>query len=191
MQRKLRESTGHRAQIRRRENITAMLEKLGDDATVFVKNENKLNRMLPGNQILKSLALRAKVELDDSSVTNRPQSVNKQYSVSERTPEQKKEILVLPDGSVFKFSGEKIDTTPERSQGVAQTHSLAETADAVSENSIPTNTQSVNKHFSVSERTPEQKKEILAQARRYASGEIGKDEFFRHVKQRIYSLKNV
>ncbi len=123
MQRKLRESTGHRAQIRRRENITAMLEKLGDDATVFVKNENKLNRMLPGNQILKSLALRAKVELDNSSVPNRPQSVNKQFSVSERTPEQKKEIL--------------------------------------------------------------------AQARRYASGEIGKDEFFRHVKQRIYSLKNV
>ena len=41
--------------------------------------------------------------------------------------------------------------------------------------------QSVNKQFSVSERTPEQKKEILVQARRYASGEIGKDEFFRHV----------
>lgn len=99
--------------IHGRENITAMLEKLSDDATVFVKNENKLNRMLPGNQILKSLALRAKVELDNSSVPNRPQSVNKQFSVSERTPEQKKEIL--------------------------------------------------------------------AQARRYASGEIGKDEFFRHV----------
>ena len=89
--------------------------------------------------------------------------------------------IVMPDGSVFKFSGEKIDTTPERPQGVAQTRSLAETADAVSENSIPTNTQSVNKQFSVSERTPEQKKEILAQARRYASGEIGKDEFFRHM----------
>lgn len=89
--------------------------------------------------------------------------------------------IVMPDGSVFKFSGEKIDTTPERSQGVAQTRSLAETADAVSENSIPTNTQSVNKQFSVSERTPEQKKEILVQARRYASGEIGKDEFFRHM----------
>ncbi len=70
-----------------------MLEKLSDDATVFVKNENKLNQMLPGNQILKSLALRAKVELDDSSVSNRTQSVNRQYSVSERTPEQKKEIL--------------------------------------------------------------------------------------------------
>ena len=89
--------------------------------------------------------------------------------------------IVMPDGSVFKFSGEKIDTTPERSQGVAQTRSLAETADAVSDNSIPTSPQSVNKQFSVSERTPEQKKEILAQARRYASGEIGKDEFFRHM----------
>lgn len=89
--------------------------------------------------------------------------------------------IVMPDGSVFKFSGEKIDTTPERSQGVAQTRSLAETADAVSDNSIPTSPQSVNKQFSVSERTPDQKKEILAQARRYASGEIGKDEFFRHM----------
>ena len=49
------------------------------------------------------------------------------------------------------------------------------------DNSIPTSPQSVNKQFSVSERTPEQKKEILAQARRYASGEIGKDEFFHHV----------
>ena len=107
------ENTHKVTSIHGRENITAMLEKLGDDATVFMKNENKLNRMLPGNQILKSLALRAKVELDNSSVPNRPQSVNKQFSVSERTPEQKREIL--------------------------------------------------------------------AQARRYASGEIGKDEFFRHV----------
>ena len=89
--------------------------------------------------------------------------------------------IVMPDGSVFKFSDEKIDTTPERSQGVAQTRSLAETADAVSDNSIPTNTQSVNKQYSVSERTPEQKKEILAHARRYASGEISKDEFFSRV----------
>ena len=47
--------------------------------------------------------------------------------------------------------------------------------------SIRSSSENVNKQFSVSERTPEQKKEILAQARRYASGEIGKDEFFRHV----------
>lgn len=60
---------------------------------------------------------------------------------------------------------------------MTQKGSLAKAADAVSENSIPANTQSVNKQFSVSERTPEQKKEILAQARRYASGEIGKEEF--------------
>ena len=52
---------------------------------------------------------------------------------------------------------------------------------SVSDDSVPNRPQSVNKQFSVSERTPEQKKEILAQARRYASGEIGKDEFFRHV----------
>lgn len=47
--------------------------------------------------------------------------------------------------------------------------------------SIRSSSENVNKQFSVSERTPEQKKEILAQARRYASGEIGKDEFFRYV----------
>lgn len=47
--------------------------------------------------------------------------------------------------------------------------------------SIRSSSENVNKQFSVSERTPEQKKEILVQARRYASGEIGKDEFFRHV----------
>lgn len=89
--------------------------------------------------------------------------------------------IVLPDGRVFKFSDVKKDTTSGLPQGVTRKGSLAKAADAVSENSIPTNTQSVNKQFSVSERTPEQKKEILAQARRYASGEIGKDEFFRHV----------
>lgn len=52
---------------------------------------------------------------------------------------------------------------------------------SVSDNSIPTNTQSVNNQYSVSERTPEQKREILAQARRYTSGEISKDEFFNKV----------
>lgn len=68
--------TAHKVtSIHGRENISAMLEKLGDDATIFVKNENKLNRMLPGNQILKSLALRAKVELDDNSVSGRGENV--------------------------------------------------------------------------------------------------------------------
>lgn len=68
--------TAHKVtSIHGRENIAAMLEKLGDDATIFVKNKNKLNRMLPGNQILKSLALRAKVELDDNSVSGHGENV--------------------------------------------------------------------------------------------------------------------
>lgn len=68
--------TAHKVtSIHGRESIAAMLEKLGDDATIFVKNENKLNRMLPGNQILKSLALRAKVELDDNSVSGHGENV--------------------------------------------------------------------------------------------------------------------
>ncbi len=41
--------------------------------------------------------------------------------------------------------------------------------------------ENVNRQYSVSERTPEQKKEILAQARRYAAGEISKGEFFNYV----------
>ena len=68
--------TAHKVtSIHGRENIAAMLEKLGDDATIFIKNENKLNQMLPGNQILKSLALRAKVELDDNSVSGHGENV--------------------------------------------------------------------------------------------------------------------
>lgn len=73
--------------IHGRENIAAMLEKLGDDATVFVRNENKLNQMLPGNQILKSLALRAKVELDDTSVAQSESSVKQKYSMEDDTRE--------------------------------------------------------------------------------------------------------
>ncbi len=70
--------------------------------------------------------------------------------------------------------------TGESQRSRYQEHEPGRTQSEI-DNSIPTSPQSVNKQFSVSERTPEQKKEILAQARRYASGEIGKDEFFRHV----------
>ena len=70
--------------------------------------------------------------------------------------------------------------TGESQRSRYQEHEPGRTQSEI-DNSIPTSPQSVNKQFSVSERTPEQKKEILAQARRYASGEIGKDEFFHHV----------
>lgn len=46
------------------------------DGKKYLYNENKLNRMLPGNQILKSLELLAKVELADSSVAHAEQNVN-------------------------------------------------------------------------------------------------------------------
>jgi len=45
-----------------------MLEKLGEDATVFVKNENKLNNLLEEWPI-QSRPLKANVELDESNVT--------------------------------------------------------------------------------------------------------------------------
>lgn len=65
--------------IHGRENIAAMLEKLGDGATIFVKNEDKLNQMLPGNQILKSLELLAKVELDEQSIAEQRENVNTDF----------------------------------------------------------------------------------------------------------------
>lgn len=67
--------------IHGRENIAAMLEKLGDGATIFVKNEDKLNQMLPGNQILKSLELLAKVELDEQSIAEQRENVNTDFSI--------------------------------------------------------------------------------------------------------------
>ena len=59
-----------------------MLEKLGSDAVVYVRNENKFSRMLPGNQILKSLELLAKVELADVNVARTEKNVNQYFSVS-------------------------------------------------------------------------------------------------------------
>ncbi len=67
--------------IHGRENIAAMLEKLGGSATIFVKNEDKLNQMLPGNQILKSLELLAKVELDEPSIAEQRENVNPDFSI--------------------------------------------------------------------------------------------------------------
>ncbi len=53
----------HRAtSLHGRESIVPLLEHLNADATVYVKNEGRINQMLPGNQILKSLKLLAKVE---------------------------------------------------------------------------------------------------------------------------------
>ena len=52
---------------------------MGEDATVFVKNENKLNQMLSGDQILKSLALLAKVEFVNQSVTGDNEVVKQKF----------------------------------------------------------------------------------------------------------------
>ena len=68
-------------------NLPALFENLGADATIFVKNEIKLNQMLPGNQILKSLELLAKVELDDGSVAENSGNVNEKFSAAEDTDE--------------------------------------------------------------------------------------------------------
>lgn len=114
--------TAHKVtSIHGRENIAAMLEKLGDDATIFVKNENKLNRMLPGNQILKSLALRAKVELDDNSVSGHGENV--------KSP-------TLGDEIRRQIMGEETEPfkTGESSAKDVDTGGAASSAESVSEN---------------------------------------------------------
>lgn len=97
--------------IHGRENIAAMLEKLGDGATIFVKNEDKLNQMLPGNQILKSLELLAKVELDEQSIAEQRENVNTDFSIEAQaetdnaTAEQETETRNLT-----------MDTIPKKAQ---------------------------------------------------------------------------
>lgn len=97
--------------IHGRENIAAMLEKLGDGATIFVKNEDKLNQMLPGNQILKSLELLAKVELDEQSIAEQRENVNTDFSIETQaetdnaTAEQETETRNLT-----------MDTIPKKAQ---------------------------------------------------------------------------
>lgn len=114
--------TAHKVtSIHGRENIAAMLEKLGDDATIFIKNENKLNRMLPGNQILKSLALRAKVELDNNSVSGHGENV--------KSP-------TLGDEIRRQIMGEETEPfkTGESSAKDVDTGGAASSAESVSEN---------------------------------------------------------
>ncbi|MDD7538688.1 MAG: hypothetical protein PUJ93_06885, partial [Oscillospiraceae bacterium] len=61
-------------------NVNPMIDNLGSDATIHIRNEKKLNQMLPGNQILKSLELLAKVKLDSDSIANNSDSVKQNLS---------------------------------------------------------------------------------------------------------------
>ena len=87
-------------------NLPALFENLGADATIFVKNENKLNQMLPGNQILKSLELLAKVELDDGSVAENSGNVNEKFSAdgSTETPQENDKAALAYFGRTYKWS---------------------------------------------------------------------------------------
>lgn len=92
--------------------------------------------------------------------------------------------ILTPEGTAFalpEMTNAEPTTVGTVTSGSQSLGGSAPAISSASENSIRSSSKNVNKQFSVSERTPEQKKEILAQARRYASGEIGKDEFFRHV----------
>ena len=99
--------TAHKAtSIHGQVNLPALFGNLGTDATIFVKNENKLNQMLPGNQILKSLELLAKVELDDGSVAENSGNVNEKFSADgdSATPQENDQAALAYFGRTYKWS---------------------------------------------------------------------------------------
>ncbi|MCF0122933.1 MAG: hypothetical protein HUJ67_02345, partial [Ruminiclostridium sp.] len=72
----------HRAvSVYGRDSIKTLLESLGEDATVFVNNESKLNEMLSGNQIYRSLELLAKVELAGDRIADNGLPVKVRFSL--------------------------------------------------------------------------------------------------------------
>ena len=153
--------TAHKVtSIHGRENIAAMLEKLGDDATIFVKNENKLNRMLPGNQILKSLALRAKVELDDNSVSGHGENV--------KSP-------TLGDEIRRQIMGEETEPfkTGESSAKDVDTGGAASSAESVSENGGNVKPKT---RYSVEDETDSEGRKLTAQQREYFKDSKARDE---------------
>ena len=153
--------TAHKVtSIHGRENIAAMLEKLGDDATIFVKNENKLNRMLPGNQILKSLALRAKVELDDNSVSGHGENV--------KSP-------TLGDEIRRQIMGEETEPfkTGESSAKDVDTGGAASSAESVSENGGNVKPKT---RYSVEDETDSAGRELTMQQREYFKDGKVRDE---------------
>ena len=153
--------TAHKVtSIHGRENIAAMLEKLGDDATIFIKNENKLNRMLPGNQILKSLALRAKVELDNNSVSGHGENV--------KSP-------TLGDEIRRQIMGEETEPfkTGESSAKDVDTGGAASSAESVSENGGNVKPKT---RYSVEDETDSAGRELTAQQREYFKDSKARDE---------------
>ena len=151
--------TAHKVtSIHGRENIAAMLEKLGDDATIFVKNENKLNRMLPGNQILKSLALRAKVELDDNSVSGRGENV--------KSP-------TLGDEIRRQIMGTEAESLPGEFGYKAERPKDYRLDDNVSDDGGNVKTKT---RFSVEDETDSTGRELTAQQREYFKDSKARDE---------------
>ena len=166
--------------IHGRENIAAMLEKLGDDATVFVRNENKLNQMLPGNQILKSLALRAKVELDGTSVAQSESSVKLKYSMEDSKGRE------LTQEHAEYFSGSMVRDDILNPQPASFTET--ETDTAIAENPSPRtnrNTASISAQ-SVAQNAPSVKqkysledskgRELTQEQAEYFSGSMVRDD---------------
>ena len=62
--------------IHNRESVAGLLQNLGTDAIVLIKNNSELNRLLPGTEI-QSLQLLANVELADNTVPQAQESVNR------------------------------------------------------------------------------------------------------------------
>lgn len=133
--------------IHGRENIPALLKRLGKDATVFVKNENELNEMLPGNQILKSLELLASVELIGDNISEEAPGVNREiegpdnrlklpgnereHSISARTAEQRKDVVQqlrgYLNGDISKLELKRYIDTIDSGESVSEDTAAPET----------------------------------------------------------------
>ena len=91
--------------IHSRENIVPLLENLSEDSTVFVKNKKEFNRLVglrkPDHR--QALALQAKIELNDSIVSQSPEKINpsEEKTFDKKQSKKKEPVKALKAEDVF------------------------------------------------------------------------------------------
>ena len=91
--------------IHSRENIVPLLENLSEDSTVFVKNKKEFNRLVglrkPDHR--QALALQAKIELNDSIVSQSSEKINpvSENSFDKKQSKKKEPVKALKAEDVF------------------------------------------------------------------------------------------
>lgn len=91
--------------IHSRENIVPLLENLSEDSTVFVKNKKEFNRLVglrkPDHR--QALVLQAKIELNDSIVSQSPEKINpsEEKTFDKKQSKKKEPVKALKAEDVF------------------------------------------------------------------------------------------